>query len=45
MYEFNPYENANHTKRTFLGAPGTPTTTTTKVNEDPKYKGPCGEIY
>ena len=44
-YEFNPFEGANHSKKSHLGEPGTPTLIISSITEDPKYDGPCGPSY
>ena len=45
MYDFNPYEGADHNKRKFLGEPGSCNVVLGNEEEDPKFKGPCGSEY
>lgn len=45
LYNFNPWEGADHNRRRYLGTPGLNTDIIGTEREDPKYSGPCGPEY
>ena len=45
QYDFNPFLGADHSKKTYLGQPGTGTIIIATLHQDPKYQGPCGHAY
>lgn len=45
VYNFNPWEGADHNRRKYLGSHGQCAVILGNETEDPKYKGPCGPQY